>query len=195
MTHEECFFVVIGVYEPTGDVVGIGGCEVARGGVKNVYAFYCYLDGVFCGAGEGDVGFAEQHEEAVVFAGFESFRHAQIIVHVGALNGNVAQSHDAFIGVAFKGESQHDEDIKKIGGFACRMGKQVFADSAVLRPHTDGGAFGDAFFPIVALKMQISALSQNGELIKDELFVFFAVIDAALTQLLKNDVYQDEAEG
>ena len=74
MTHEECFFVVIGVYEPTGDVVGIGGCEVARGGVKNVYAFYCHLDGVFCGAGEGDVGFAEQHEEAVVFAGFESFR-------------------------------------------------------------------------------------------------------------------------
>ena len=138
MTHEECFFVVIGVYEPTGDVVGIGGCEVARGGVKNVYAFYCHLDGFFCGAGEGDVGFAEQHEEAVVFAGFESFRHAQIIVHRDPLHflGHVSQLHDVLVGVAFKGESQHDEEVKKSRGFLGGFENQLVADGAIFWSHT-----------------------------------------------------------
>ena len=136
VADDEGFFVVVGVDEPAGDVVGGVGADFACGGVVNVQA--AQNDFVFAIRLTVDrkIGFAEDHEEVARSRLLEEFvAHCQVGVHPRGKDSEAAVAFGFFADVRVEGESADDEDVEAyaadgfFGGFFDLFG----ADSSQFR--------------------------------------------------------------
>jgi hypothetical protein len=140
VAHEKALFVVVGVYEPAGDVGGGAGADLAGGGVIDVEALD--LDDDFAAlSADLYVRLAKDHKE-VAGAGFleQGVAHGQVRVHAGGEDGQVAIAAGFLRHVGVEGKAADDEQVKADAADRLFGGlfDQLRADGTVLR--ADGHA-------------------------------------------------------
>lgn len=89
MAHEEAFFVVVGVDEPTGNAVGAVADHFASLGLEHVHTVDLDAHLAVELGQQSDVGLAKNHEQVALAGVLEVFGHVQVGVHAGLEYGDV----------------------------------------------------------------------------------------------------------
>ncbi len=189
MADDEGFFVVVGVDEPAGDVIGGVGADLASGGVVNVEAAQNDFVTAIRPTVNGEIGFAEDHEEVARARLLEQFvAHGQVGVHARGQDGQFAVAFGLFAHVRVEGESADDEQVEvhAAQGFFGGLLHLFGADCSEFGTDRDGGATrGSVLFGVFADGVDPDA-RVGFEAVEFQALFFDGVLDARALEVFED---------